>query len=366
MAPEYEKSKSEPVVWTKGDFCRAVYSEDGNEYEAEIESVNVDEEGNKYCQIKFLGYGNVETAWCSDLKPSLGETARKEQISSLSLPEVNNNDSAVEAKWKAEDFARAVYTEDGVEYEVKLTSIEKTDEGDEYANVEFLGFGNLQTVWLSDLKASQGEEARQAQIKAAGAGTVATENETPEPTDSSTETVIAANQTVEENTIPQEATKVNPAGDGPKESTVESKALEREIEKLRADMNSKLDVMKTELDAAKKQNLKILAEKESLLKKIDELKDGKARQSEALANVSPTTSAVNNLREITSVPLLVLPARVDSDGFVGYGNVQSPQMWKILPLASVSQPCFSNGPTIMGSTPERPPLRRPFDSTPTK
>lgn len=62
-----------------GSFCRAIFSEDGQEYEAVINSIN-DSEGTQYCEVEFLGYGNVESIWMNDLKPSAGEAARKAQV----------------------------------------------------------------------------------------------------------------------------------------------------------------------------------------------------------------------------------------------------------------------------------------------
>jgi hypothetical protein len=47
-------------------------------------------------------------------------------------------------------FCRGIYKEDGLEYEGLITSVESTDDG-QYALVEFVGYGNQETLWLQEL-----------------------------------------------------------------------------------------------------------------------------------------------------------------------------------------------------------------------
>ena len=63
-----------------GDFCRAVFTDDNVEYEGILETLDVAEDGREYGTVKFLGYGNAETHWIADLKPSLGNDARDKQV----------------------------------------------------------------------------------------------------------------------------------------------------------------------------------------------------------------------------------------------------------------------------------------------
>lgn len=50
-----------------GDHCRAVFTEDGQLYEAVI--ISLDDE-NEICRVRYLGYGNEEDQLLSDLLPS--------------------------------------------------------------------------------------------------------------------------------------------------------------------------------------------------------------------------------------------------------------------------------------------------------
>ena len=67
------------MEWAANDHCRAVYTEDGVEYEALVLSVEPDLEGYRYATVRFVGYGNEETHWLEDLKPSKGEATRRAQ-----------------------------------------------------------------------------------------------------------------------------------------------------------------------------------------------------------------------------------------------------------------------------------------------
>jgi len=66
--------------WKEGAFCRAVYSEDNQLYEAVINKVTKDKDsGGFFADVEFLGYGNQAAVWCDDLKTSMGEEARELQ-----------------------------------------------------------------------------------------------------------------------------------------------------------------------------------------------------------------------------------------------------------------------------------------------
>ncbi|XP_013173922.1 PREDICTED: survival motor neuron protein isoform X2 [Papilio xuthus] len=63
------------VKWQAGMPCRAVYDEDGQEYEAFVLRIINDKE----CIVKFLGYDNSEIVSISSLKPTLGKHERMRQ-----------------------------------------------------------------------------------------------------------------------------------------------------------------------------------------------------------------------------------------------------------------------------------------------
>ena len=60
-------------------FCRAIFSEDGEEYEGEIKEMGFSDE-HQYAMVEFLGYGNQEPVWTDQLMQSAGEKARKAQM----------------------------------------------------------------------------------------------------------------------------------------------------------------------------------------------------------------------------------------------------------------------------------------------
>lgn len=60
--------------WSEGDYCRAIYEEDGKPYEAIIVSIESDS-----CRIRYLAYENEEIKRLDELSPSAGKAARKEQ-----------------------------------------------------------------------------------------------------------------------------------------------------------------------------------------------------------------------------------------------------------------------------------------------
>ncbi|XP_059620964.1 survival motor neuron protein [Phlebotomus argentipes] len=80
----------QPVKHKVGDFVRAVYREDGLEYEAVVVSSSG---GTGKFLIKFIGYENEQFVAASELKESLGGDARMEQIeASLASPTVQEDE----------------------------------------------------------------------------------------------------------------------------------------------------------------------------------------------------------------------------------------------------------------------------------
>ncbi|XP_063627058.1 survival motor neuron protein [Cydia splendana] len=72
------KTKKE---WKAGMACRAVYDDDGLEYEAFVLRV-VDDH---HCVVRFLGYENCEMVPIESLTPSLGKKERQKQIEQAAL-----------------------------------------------------------------------------------------------------------------------------------------------------------------------------------------------------------------------------------------------------------------------------------------
>jgi len=192
------KSSPKKKEWEVGMPCRALYAEDGQEYEGKILSIDSTEDGDKYTLVQFIGYGNEESIWLDDLLPSAGPEAAQRQIQEMlgeGATDANNNDQEVETTvetpivddatsaqlapsasteqkaidWKVGMFCRAIFSEDGLEYEGELKEINVSD-GHQYAIVEFLGYGNQETVWTDQLMESAGAKARKAQIDEALAG----------------------------------------------------------------------------------------------------------------------------------------------------------------------------------------------------
>ena len=167
----------EKKEWAVGDHCRAVFQDDGVEYEGTIRTIDTDGEGNRYANILYIGYENEETQWLTELKPSQGEAARDVQIREASGggPDATAEKDASSAvsntvvpagkkEWAVGEYCRATFAEDGTEYEGKLTSIEVDSDGNKYGIVVYLGFENEETQWLQDLKPSEGAAARSKQI----------------------------------------------------------------------------------------------------------------------------------------------------------------------------------------------------------
>lgn len=94
------KKKGQHYNWRIGDVCRAIYSQDGEAYEAEI-LVKIQEDR---CVVKFIGYNNEEVVNLKDLQPSLGSQARKLQAEMAEKYETrvdtSESQSEVEVKLK--------------------------------------------------------------------------------------------------------------------------------------------------------------------------------------------------------------------------------------------------------------------------
>ena len=58
--------------WSTGMKCRAIFSEDGYEYEGEIISTMI-KDGINYARIQYLGYGNEEYVDFDHILPSSGK-----------------------------------------------------------------------------------------------------------------------------------------------------------------------------------------------------------------------------------------------------------------------------------------------------
>ena len=151
--------------------------------------------------VRFAGYGNEETVWLDDIIDSHGDEVWQKQVKDGSAAEEVEEKQAVAAavdeveetlvgavasltaekdaslavpiavvavgkkEWAVGEYCRATFTEDGIEYEAKLTSIEVESDGNKYGIVLYLGFENQETQWLENLKPSEGATARTKQIR---------------------------------------------------------------------------------------------------------------------------------------------------------------------------------------------------------
>ena len=77
-------------------FCKAIYSEDGVEYEGEITAIESDDSGQQFVVVKFVGYGNEDSCWLNDLLPSSGEEARKAQMKAAGVEETTDTEKPLE------------------------------------------------------------------------------------------------------------------------------------------------------------------------------------------------------------------------------------------------------------------------------
>jgi len=235
--PAAEEPVPSPQGWEVNEYCRAVYSEDGMEYEGRIMAVG-ESEGYKYFTVRFLGYGNEENVWEESMMPSKGKEARRlqrhaagEEVTAeepvepdttaavekepeskpikeepkapeasepTPPPAVPNETQPTPAvqEWKLGDACRALYHEDGVEYEADIADIKTEDCGNKSATVVFVGYGNEEQVWLDDLLESKPDE-RKAVMASFGL-----EEEATEATPETASTAPATAETAQPETKP--------------------------------------------------------------------------------------------------------------------------------------------------------------------
>ncbi|XP_066993015.1 survival motor neuron protein isoform X2 [Anabrus simplex] len=82
-----KKKNNSNKDWRVGSHCRAVYSEDGQIYEATIVSI---QSNAGTCVIQYVGYNNNEVVPLKNLLPSAGDAARARQMAQASVEEQND------------------------------------------------------------------------------------------------------------------------------------------------------------------------------------------------------------------------------------------------------------------------------------
>jgi len=162
MRTRQEKKKGSGGMkrsWELGEACRAVYSEDMEEYEGTIVNKNI---ANRSVTVRFHGYNNEEEIYTVDLMESLGSDAVKEQLEQAELDDLEEEEEEEGAgeEFGVGDWCRAEWSEDGVVYEAVIESVNRRKET---AIVRFLGFNNREEKQLNELYLSKGEERREQQ-----------------------------------------------------------------------------------------------------------------------------------------------------------------------------------------------------------
>jgi len=151
-----EKGKKKD--WQIGDACRAVYVEDGEEYEGTIVYKN---SMNRSVTVRFHGYNNEEEVKERDLMDSLGTLEINEQLEQARLDEeAGQEEEGAGDDFQTGDWCRAEWSEDGVVYEGVIESIDRKTKT---ALIKFIGFGNKEDKPLDELFMSKGEEWRSEQ-----------------------------------------------------------------------------------------------------------------------------------------------------------------------------------------------------------
>ncbi|XP_059094712.1 uncharacterized protein LOC131889588 [Tigriopus californicus] len=250
-----QKEMDPAPSWQVGDKCRAVFSEDDVEYEGTIMTLHETDAGEAYGLIRFVGYENEETQWLVDLLPSQGAEAIQKQIRDSrpaeavtaapvagpvvdpiekshppeSTPEPEPEtpikpDSALKSgvplrnpPWQVGDRCRAIFAQDGREYEGELMSVEADQQGEPYGIVQYVGYNNEETQWLSELLETLGEDERKKQIEASRASTVKAEPTLSPPLPNQVEQAAeaAAPVVVEVDTAPASAETRHSLADKP-------------------------------------------------------------------------------------------------------------------------------------------------------
>jgi len=144
--------------WQTGDACRAVYSEDGEEYEGTVVFKNT---VNRSVTVRFHGYNNEEEVKEKELMESLGQEEVDQQVEQARMDEeAEEEEEGAGDDFQLGDWCRAEWSVDGVVYE---GIIESLDRKSRTAKVKFLGFGNVEEHSLDSLFLSKGEEWRAEQ-----------------------------------------------------------------------------------------------------------------------------------------------------------------------------------------------------------
>jgi len=77
-------TEKQKLGWNAGDFCRAWYSGDAQEYEAKIEAFGENDPVNGlWATIQFIGYNDRENVWLRDIVESHGEQSRINQLKEI-------------------------------------------------------------------------------------------------------------------------------------------------------------------------------------------------------------------------------------------------------------------------------------------
>lgn len=150
--------------WEVGMACRAAATDAQEERECDIIEIGTTDD-QRYAVVRFVGYGQEESIWLTDLKPSAGSEAREKQLAESGKDSMK---AVVAASWVVGDSCRAVFSEDGLEYEGTILEINSTDDGKPFALIKYIGYGNEETKWLEELMESLGKAARDEQTLAAG------------------------------------------------------------------------------------------------------------------------------------------------------------------------------------------------------
>ncbi|XP_067123922.1 survival of motor neuron protein isoform X1 [Centruroides vittatus] len=94
------------TTWKVGDYCQAIYSEDGLPYEAVIKHIN-----NGICTVQFLGYKNEENIKIENICHSKGKEARIQQNIAAQKYNANYEHSdEMNCNYYAEDTSSSVGT----------------------------------------------------------------------------------------------------------------------------------------------------------------------------------------------------------------------------------------------------------------
>ncbi|RUS82708.1 hypothetical protein EGW08_009545 [Elysia chlorotica] len=74
--------------WSAGDKCYAIYTEDGEVYEAKIMSIN---ESDETCIVQYIGYGNKEEQELSNLLPINTPLSSQDQLTDTASEAESSN-----------------------------------------------------------------------------------------------------------------------------------------------------------------------------------------------------------------------------------------------------------------------------------